>query len=48
MLYSNLAIGPTVDELEAQIATTHDALLKKLKQIARYLLNNGELLDKGS
>ena len=42
MLYSNLAIGPTVDELEAQIATTHDALLKKLKQIARYLLNNGE------
>jgi len=42
VLYSNLAIGPTVDELEAQIATTHDALLKKLKQIARYLLNNGE------
>jgi len=42
VLYSNLAIGPTVDELEAQIATIHDALLKKLKQIARYLLNNGE------
>jgi DNA-binding MurR/RpiR family transcriptional regulator len=42
MPYSNLTTGPTVDELEAQIAAAHDALPKKLKQIARYLLDNRE------
>lgn len=42
MPYSNLTTGPTVDELEAQIAAAHDALPKKLKQIARYLLDNKE------
>jgi DNA-binding MurR/RpiR family transcriptional regulator len=40
MPYSNLMTGPTVDELEAQIAAAHDVLPKKLKQIARYLLDN--------
>ena len=40
MPYSNLTTSPTVDELEAQIAAAHDALPKKLKQIARYLLDN--------
>jgi DNA-binding MurR/RpiR family transcriptional regulator len=42
MPYSNLTTGHTVDELEAQIAAAHDALPKKLKQIARYLLDNRE------
>jgi DNA-binding MurR/RpiR family transcriptional regulator len=42
MPYSNLTKGPTVDELEAQIAAVHDALPRKLKQIARYLLDNRE------
>lgn len=42
MPYSNLTTGPTVDELEAQIAAAHDVLPKKLKQIARYLLDNRE------
>jgi DNA-binding MurR/RpiR family transcriptional regulator len=40
MPYSNLATSPTVEELEAQIAAAHDALPKKLRQIARYLLDN--------
>jgi DNA-binding MurR/RpiR family transcriptional regulator len=40
MPYSNLTTSPTVEELEAQIAAAHDALPKKLKQIARYLLDN--------
>jgi DNA-binding MurR/RpiR family transcriptional regulator len=42
MPYSNLTTSPTVEELEAQIAAAHDALPKKLKQIARYLLDNRE------